>query len=91
MFDWQSIINKLERGTVCSDGDAIDLLKNVPSEPDKYATDTTLKHIYDFIFCLSTYTPCFLLDKISWSVTQNYNFVTLITIPLINYFSKVFF
>ena len=73
---------KIEMGIVCSYEDAIGLLKNVSSELDKYVINTELKHINDFFFCLSPFTPCSVLDKISWSVTQNYNFVTMLTISL---------
>ena len=54
-----------ERDTVCSHRDADNLLKNVPSELDKYDIDMELQHTDDLIFCVALFTFHFLLDKIS--------------------------
>ena len=41
------------------------LLKNVPSEFDKYVIDKELQHIDDFIFCVTPFAFRFVFDKIS--------------------------
>ena len=72
-------MNGKERCTVNSHGDADDLLKNVPSELDKYVNNANkeLQHLHDFIFGVALYTFCSVLDKISEFMTQKYKFVTI--------------
>jgi len=55
------------------------LLKNVPSELDKYVNNANkeLQHLHDFIFSVALYTFCSVLDKITEFVTQKYKFVTI--------------
>jgi len=53
-----------KRGTDFSLRDAIDLLENVPSELDKYVIDKELQHTDDFIFCVTLFAFCFVLDPV---------------------------
>jgi hypothetical protein len=46
-------------------------------ENDKYPTDKEHKYADDFIFCVALFVFCFVLDKISQFVTQNYKLVML--------------
>jgi len=61
-----------ERGTYCSHRDTDDLLENVPFELDKYVIDKELQHTNDFTFGVAHFNFRFVLNKISYFVTQNY-------------------
>jgi len=61
-----------ERGTYSSHRDADDFLENVPFELDKYVIDKELQHTDDFTFCVAHFNFCFVLNKISYFETQNY-------------------
>jgi hypothetical protein len=74
-------IGKL-RSTDCTQRDADELLKTVPSELDKYVVDK--EHADKFSFSVDLSPVCFVLDKTSWFVTQNYKLVTLPIIFKVN-------
>ena len=61
-----------ETGTFCSHGNSDDLLENVPFEVDKYVIDKERKHTDDFTFSVAHFNFRFVLNKINYFVTQNY-------------------
>ena len=76
--------------TVCSHRDAADLLKKMPFKLDKYAIDKEFHHTDYFIICVSLFAFRYVLEKESYSVTQNYKFVMLPTIFEVKFFVNTF-